>query len=62
LGVISADKLRHFIVSLLLTQLSPWMAFLAGVLKELYDEIRGGGADFWDLIADVLGIVLGLWF
>ncbi len=59
--MIGADKLLHFWVSLLITQVSPGLAWLAGVGKETYDAFSGGVASAGDLIADGLGILFGVW-
>lgn len=34
-------------------------AFLAGIGKEIYDEVKYGGADSADWLADVIGATLG---
>lgn len=54
------DKLLHFIVSYLMTLVSPVGAFLAGIGKEVYDLFSGGDADILDLFADWAGLLLCL--
>ncbi|MBB4036540.1 hypothetical protein GGR21_002446 [Dysgonomonas hofstadii] len=58
------DKLMHFCIGLLLTQLAylwVWLILLpviAGLIKELYDRfVRKTGFDWWDILATVLGCV-----
>ena len=33
----------------------------AGIGKELYDKYRGYKFDWWDLGADIAGVILGVW-
>ena len=58
------DKVLHFIIGLLLSQLAYiWIWFIAfpvilGLVKELYDEyVRKTGFNWQDLLATVLGVV-----
>jgi len=64
------DKIWHFLgwlfIGLFVTVIFGWIAGLTagitiGVLKECWDKYRGGKFDLWDLGADVLGTVLGVW-
>ena len=71
---IPQDKLLHFTFSLVLMRvfsvfagdklfyrlLSALAVFLLGVLKELYDKKRGEQVSKGDLIADALGVLVGL--
>jgi hypothetical protein len=71
---IPQDKLLHFTFSLVLMRvlsvfagdkityrlLSALAVILIGVLKELYDKKRGQQVSKGDLIADALGILVGL--
>jgi hypothetical protein len=67
---IPQDKLLHFVVcdvlSTLLHLIFPaWftfaMVFVIAVIKELYDHVSGKGtADWKDLVADILGIIVGI--
>lgn len=63
----SKDKLLHFVagfgIALVFSALfGPVIGICAGVsagiLKEIYDEITYGGADFGDLAATVAGALL----
>lgn len=61
---IEKDKLIHFCIGLLLSQLiylSLWFVLfpvIAGIAKEIYDKyVRKTGFNWWDLLATVLGIV-----
>ena len=61
---IPKDKLIHFCIGLLLSQLmyfSLWFLLLPvviGTAKELYDKyIRKTGFNWWDLLVTTLGIV-----
>lgn len=56
------DKWLHLLGSYLIASLSPGLAILAGVGKELWDAFSGGVADAGDLVADALGIMLALVF
>lgn len=58
------DKLLHFVagfsVALVFSALfgpviGTCAGVSAGILKEIYDEIAYGGADFWDMAATVAG-------
>lgn len=60
LDLTGLDKLQHFVASFLLALYDPMLAFVAGVGKELYDAARGGVADFGDLVADWLGILVAI--
>lgn len=64
------DKLKHLVVSAIITValnlFLPWwiaggIAFAIGVGKEVYDMVSGKGCAEWgDLFADVVGIVIGV--
>lgn len=63
------DKICHgaicFIISLVGTLFFNWwigliLAVLAGILKEVYDAKWGTGWDWYDVIADGIGLILGL--
>ena len=64
------DKYKHLVVSAIITValnlFLPWwvaggIAFAIGVGKEVYDMVSGKGCAEWgDLLADVLGIVIGV--
>ena len=63
------DKVLHICISYILmtyfgAALPIWMAALftiiIGIVKELYDQKDYGGFSWKDLIADVVGIVLGI--
>lgn len=71
---IPQDKLLHFTFSLVLMRglsvfagdklfyrlLTALVVFLLGVLKELYDKKRGEQMSKGDLVADALGVLVGL--
>jgi len=63
------DKLKHFWVCFCLQFLFlPWLpvtlsitlALLIGLLKECWDQRYGSGFCWYDMLANVLGIVAGL--
>lgn len=66
----SNDKLKHALVSaaiaaILSLFLSWWGAALItlaiGIGKEVYDKVSGKGCAEWlDLLADVVGIIIGI--
>ena len=58
--VIGPDKGLHFLVSFVLALYSPVFAFLAGLGKEMYDELFGTGFDWADMAANALGILFAL--
>jgi hypothetical protein len=69
LGSIPSDKMLHFIVGMLITvivavivprfaPIAMTVAIVAGVAKEIRDEIVYGGFDWYDLLATVLGGVV----
>jgi hypothetical protein len=58
LDLSGADKFLHLIVSFFIALVDPGLAILAGLGKELLDALSGGMADFGDLVADALGILL----
>ena len=67
---LTRDKLLHVVVSAALSAVLalvlPWWAaavvtLMVGVAKEVYDKVSGRGCAEWgDLLADVLGIVIGV--
>jgi putative lipoprotein len=64
------DKYKHIVVSAIITVvlnliLPWWVAGLVtlsiGVGKEVYDKVSGKGCAEWkDLLADVIGILIGI--
>ena len=64
------DKYKHIVVSAVIaTALSlffPWWVAAAvtlaiGIGKEVYDQVSGKGCAEWgDLLADVVGIIIGV--
>lgn len=67
----SNDKLAHLLVNLFIVVLFGWLfgvviglslAIIASLCKETYDEFRpnGTGWDWKDIIADIIGILIGL--
>lgn len=58
--VIGVDKYLHFIVSFLIGQVSPALAYVAGWGKEIFDLATGGFIDVGDLIADGLGVLTAI--
>lgn len=76
LGSIPSDKMLHFIAGMLITAivavivprfapLAVTVAVVAGLAKEVYDEITYGGFDFKDWLATVIGGVVMqiiIWF
>lgn len=67
---IGIDKILHVLVSLVLMLefqrfLPVWGAFtvvlVIGIIKEVYDKVSGKGTPDWrDIVADCIGIILGL--
>ena len=54
------DKKKHFYVCLILSILSPILAIIAAVGKEIYDSKQSGNHFCWkDIVADGIGIILG---
>lgn len=63
------DKLQHIIISLALVQgMLPWttiwlsvlVTFLIGMAKETWDALYGAGFSWGDIVANCLGIGLGV--
>lgn len=64
------DKYKHVVVSAALSAVLalvlPWWAaalvtLAIGVAKEVYDKVSGRGCAEWgDLVADLVGIVIGV--
>lgn len=69
-NLLAEDKLKHIVVSAIMTVVLslffPWwvaagMTFALGVGKEVYDMVSGKGCAEWeDLLADVVGILIGV--
>ena len=67
---LTRDKLLHVVVSAALSAVLalvlPWWAaalitLAIGVAKEVYDKVSGRGCAEWgDLLADVIGIAIGV--
>ena len=54
------DKKKHFFVCLILSILSPILAIIAAVGKEIYDSKQKGNHFCWkDIVADLAGIIIG---
>lgn len=54
------DKKKHFFVCLVLSILSPIIAIIAAVGKEIYDSKQEGNHFCWkDIVADLVGIIIG---
>lgn len=70
LNNIDKDKWEHYAVALtitcLLRVLLPWwvaglIVLAVSIVKEIYDKVSGKGTpDWYDLLADVIGISVGL--
>jgi hypothetical protein len=65
---IKDDKLLHFSFSLNLMfiihlffelSIALFITLLIGLLKEIYDEYYGSGFDFKDILANLIGIIMG---
>ena len=55
----NVDKLLHLTVSYMLASLfGIWIAVIAGIAKEVYDQVKYKGWSWGDLIADGLGIAI----
>lgn len=64
------DKYKHIVVSAIITVvlnlILPWwvaglVTLAIGVGKEVYDKVSGKGCAEWkDLLADVIGILIGI--
>ena len=66
---IGIDKIAHFAVSAFLCLaigrfLNWWIAVIItaalGIIKELVDKLEGGKIDFKDILADAIGVVVGM--
>lgn len=57
--MIQVDKLEHIAVSMAVSVLSPLLAIIVAVGKEVYDHYCRGGFDVKDLMADAVGIIIG---
>lgn len=54
------DKKKHFFVCLVLSILSPILAIIAAIGKEIYDSKQKGNHFCWkDIVADLVGIIIG---
>ena len=68
--MIGEDKLKHVVVSAIITVVLnlflPWWAaaliiLAIGISKEVYDKTTNKGCAEWeDLLADVIGIIIGI--
>ncbi len=57
--VANIDKILHLAVSYMIASLfGIWIAAIAGIAKEVYDQVRYKGWSWGDLIADGLGIAI----
>lgn len=55
--VANIDKILHLAVSYMIASLCGiWIAAIAGIAKEVYDQVRYKGWSWGDLIADGIGI------
>lgn len=69
-SLLAEDKLKHIVVSaiiaVVLNLILPWwvaalITLAIGVGKEVYDKLsKKGHAEWEDLVADVVGVVIGL--
>lgn len=69
-SLLCEDKLKHIVLSAIiavaLNLILPWwvaglITLAIGVGKEVYDKVSGKGHPEWkDLVADVVGVVIGL--
>ena len=54
------DKKIHFFVCLILSIVSPILAIIAAVGKEIYDSKQEGNHFCWkDIVADLVGVCIG---
>jgi hypothetical protein len=67
--MIEQDKIDHFIVWTLLTYILKHLvntlftiliAFSLGIIKEIYDQIKNKNFSIKDLVADCIGILVGM--
>ena len=57
--VANIDKILHLAVSYMIASLfGIWIAAIAGIAKEVYDQVSYKGWSWGDLIADGLGIAI----
>jgi uncharacterized protein YfiM (DUF2279 family) len=57
--VANIDKILHLAVSYMLASLfGVWIAVIAGIAKEVYDQVKYKGWSWGDLIADGIGIAI----
>jgi len=66
--MIKVDKQLHFLVSAFIVfaiyafipnlLVAGIIALMVGLLKEVYDEYTYGGWDWYDMLADVIGILV----
>jgi hypothetical protein len=55
----NVDKILHLTVSYMIASLfGIWVAIIAGVAKEVYDQVKYKGWSCGDLIADGIGIAI----
>lgn len=54
------DKKKHFFVCLILSIITPILAIIVAVGKEIYDSKQSKNHFCWkDIVADIIGIILG---
>lgn len=68
--MITIDKYKHIVVSAIITTIFNlfiiwWVAglitLIIGIGKEVYDKVSGKGCAEWkDLLADIVGIIIGI--
>ena len=57
--VANIDKILHLAVSYMIASLfGIWIAIMAGIAKEIYDQVSYKGWSWGDIIADGLGIAI----
>ena len=69
-SLLTEDKPKHIVVSailaVVLNLVLPWwgtalITLAIGIGKEIYDKVSGKGCAEWlDLLADVIGIIIGI--
>lgn len=54
------DKVKHFCVCLALSVITPVLAIIAAVVKEIYDKQQPLNHFCWkDIVADLVGVLCG---
>lgn len=57
--VANIDKILHLAVSYMIASLfGIWIAIMAGIAKEIYDQVKYKGWSWGDIIADGIGIAI----